>query len=377
MKVRDGTYKLLSSLAYSNKPGKSRDIIFKDGKEHWTIMSDNKKFKLHDPDTGFDAMIAKNKDNVVIAYRGTEMNSLKNAVTVGLKDGITDVNYIVRNRDVKELDLHVELEKGKFHIDFYKQNQFRQADELAKDVQKAYPKATVTLTGHSLAGSMASYAAATNDLHAVTFNGPSVIGLLPKDLKEKAEKGGFDKQIVNYVHPKDSLSSGAINPYKRYIGSAYYIGSSFELENSKNRYNPISRAWGSLAGAGYHNMQHYKFDDFGNIANPILTNVLTGESLATSPRFASAESGTIKVTPADLNELANELESYVPDIESICNTFKQKASVLDDIQITEDVLNDALQQVHQVSGWFAEDTAKMVNNLNAAAASFVEADVLK
>ncbi|MEK1828965.1 hypothetical protein AAAC51_07400 [Priestia megaterium] len=137
------------------------------------------------------------------------------------------------------------------------------------------------MTGHSLAGSMA-YAAAKNDLHAVTFNGPSVIGLLPKDLKEKAEKGGFDKQIVNYVHPKDSLSSGAINPYKRYIGSAYYIGSSFELENSKNRYNPVSRAWGSLAGAGYHGMQHYKFDEFGNVANPILTDVLTGETLATS-----------------------------------------------------------------------------------------------
>ncbi|AUO14174.1 lipase family protein [Priestia megaterium] len=377
MKVRDNTYKVLSSVAYSNNPGKSRTIIYKDRKEKWQIISGNKKFKLHDPDTGFDAMVAKHKDTVVIAYRGTEMNSAKNAVTVGIKDGITDFNYIVRNRPVKELDLHVELEKGKFHVDFYKQNQFRQADELAQEVQKAYPKAKVSLTGHSLAGSMASYAAAKNDLHAVTFNGPSVIGLLPKDLKEKAEKGGFDKQIVNYVHPKDSISSGAINPYKRYIGSAYYIGSSFELENSKNRYNPVSRAWGSLAGAGYHGMQHYKFDEFGNVSNPTLTNVLTGESLATSPRFASADSGTIKVTPVDLKELASELESFVGKVESICNSFKQKASVLDDIQTTEDVLNDVLQRVHHVSGWFAQDTARMVSNLNAAAESFVEADHIK
>ncbi|MEK1828966.1 hypothetical protein AAAC51_07405 [Priestia megaterium] len=65
------------------------------------------------------------------------------------------------------------------------------------------------------------------------------------------------------------------------------------------------------------------------------------------------------------------------EVESICNAFKQKASVLDNIQTTENVLNDVLQRVHYVSSWFAQDTNRMVSNLNAAAESFVEADHLK
>lgn len=51
--------------------------------------------------------------------------------------------------------------------------------------------------------------------------------------------------------------------------------------------------------------------------------------------------------------------------------------MLDGIQISEGVVNEVIGQAHNLSSWFAEDTSRMTNNLNAAAASFVEADVLK
>ncbi|MBY0062071.1 lipase family protein [Priestia aryabhattai] len=375
--IRDRTYRELSGFAYDIKPRKSYIINYEDGKEKWTVIH-NKKFKIHDVDTGFDALVVKNEKNIVIAYRGTEANSIEN-VKQGRAwpDVKTDYTYIVRGKTVDRLGLNIEYDNGELSVDFHEKNQFRQGDKLVQDVKKEYPDHNIKLTGHSLAGSVASYAAAKNNVEAVTFNGPSVINLLPKDLKEKAVKGEFDKQIVNYIHPKDSISSGAVNPYKRYIGSAYYIGSSFDLANSKNRYNPVSRAWGSLAGEGYHAMKHFKFDSVGNLDNPILTNVLTGQSLAQSPRYTSGEMATINVMPEHLINLASELEGYVSRVEELCSSFKRDATMLDGIQISEGVVNEVIGQAHNLSSWFAEDTSRMANNLNAAAASFVEADVLK
>ncbi|TYR78391.1 hypothetical protein FZC66_19755 [Priestia megaterium] len=175
-------------------------------------------------------MVAKNGKNVVVAFRGTQGDkivSLRKGLDEGWKDIVADVDYVVMNKKVNQLGLDVDLNNHKLLIDFHEKNQFRQADKLVKEVKKTYPDYNVSLTGHSLGGALASYSAAVNSVSAVTYNSPSVFGLLPKDMQEDVNKGKYDKQIINCVHPKDAISSGAFNPYKRHIGSTYYAGFGF------------------------------------------------------------------------------------------------------------------------------------------------------
>lgn len=377
--VRDKVYHRLSSVSYLDNLSKEYDIKFVDGKQTWKIIN-NKDMKLHDTSTGFDAMVAKNGKNVVVAFRGTQGDkivSLRKGLDAGWQDVVADVDYVVRNKKVNQLGLDVDLSNHKLSIDFHEKNQFRQADKLVREIKKEYPDCNISLTGHSLGGALASYSAAVNDVSAVTYNSPSVVGLLPKDMQADVNRGKYDKQIINYVHPKDAISSGAFNPYKRHIGSTYYAGFDFELENAETKYNPLSRIKSTVAGDNYHSLKHYIFDDLGNINNPILTNVLTGEAMYQSPRMFSPSLVTIEVTPDHLTDTAKRLQKYLEDMEELCNKLKREASVLDNIKQSEHVLDDVLQSVHDFNGWFSENTSEIIHNLNSASSSFVKADVLK
>jgi predicted esterase YcpF (UPF0227 family) len=377
--IRDETYHKLSGFAYFENPRKKQIINYSDGKQTWETIT-SKKFKLHDPDTGFDAMVSRNDNNIIVAFRGTQGDkivSLRKGLDEGWKDVVADVEYVVMSEKVNKLGLDVDLSNHKLSIDFHEKNQFRQADKLVKEIKKEYPNCNISLTGHSLGGALASYSAAVNDVSAVTYNSPSVVGLLPKDMQADVNKGKYDKQIINYVHPKDAISSGAFNPYERHIGSTYYAGFDFELENAETKYNPLSRLKSTVAEDNYHSLKHYIFDDLGNINNPILTNVLTGETMYQSPRMFSPSMVTIEVTPDHLTDTAKKLQEYLGRMEEICNKLKREASVLDNIKQSEHVLDEVLQSVHDVNGWFSENTSEIVHNLNSASSSFVKADVLK
>jgi len=377
-KIRDKTYHRLSGVAYLDEPNKKYSMIYEDGKEKWNLITD-KSWKLHDTKTGFDATVFKNEKGkkIIVAYRGTEGDKILGR---GFADVKTDAEYIVMHRPVNELGVDVEIKDKKLSIDFHRKNQFRQGDQLVKDVQKKYPDYKVSTTGHSLAGAIATYVAAENDLEAVTFNAPSVVALLPEEKQKKVEKGDYDKSIVNYVNPQDAIGAGALSEYERHIGSTYYIGSSYDLANAGAKQNPVLqsiRLYSSPFGKNYHGLKHFAFDSLGNISNPTLTNALTGAAEYQSPRFFSPEVATINVTPQDLKNNAEDLMAYVPRVEELCNHAKREITMLDNIIESEEVVNEVLQAIHELNGWFSERTNNIASNLNAAADSYVEADVLK
>ncbi|MNJ45366.1 Lipase (class 3) [compost metagenome] len=113
----------------------------------------------------------------------------------------------------------------------YRANQFYQAQELYDAVKKHYPTAEITSTGHSLGGALTQYVAVNNDIQGVTFSAPSVTNLLTDEQLEKLNNGEYDKQVINYVHPSDSVGAGALGEYKRHVGSTYYLNSDFQSAN--------------------------------------------------------------------------------------------------------------------------------------------------
>ncbi|TYR78392.1 hypothetical protein FZC66_19760 [Priestia megaterium] len=150
-----------------------------------------------------------------------------------------------------------------------------------------------------------------------------------------------------------------------------------DLVLAETKYNPLSRLRSTVAGDNYHSLNHYMFDDLGNINNPILTNVLTREIIYQSPRMLSPSLVTIEVTPEHLTDTAKKLQEYLGRIEDLCNELKRKASMLDNIKQSEYVLDEVLESTHDFNRWFSENTSKIVHDLNSAAASFAKADVLK
>lgn len=176
--IRDQVFHELSNIAYDDKLPSKYTVLLEDGKQTWKVTGKD-KFLLNDADTGFDAVVFKNKEDVVISFRGTQGNEL---IGAGWQDVVTDVQYIAAKDKVNEFGLDVNIVDRKLQIDFNKANQFRQADRLVKAVKEKYPDDSVSLTGHSLGGALASYAGAVNNVEAVTFNSPSVVELLPEDL---------------------------------------------------------------------------------------------------------------------------------------------------------------------------------------------------
>ncbi|USK36240.1 lipase family protein [Bacillus sp. F19] len=248
------------------------------------------------------------------------------------------------------------------------------AENLVKGVKEKYPDANISLTGHSLGGALASYVAAMCNVQAVTFNSPSVVGLLPKDMQQEVKEGKYDNQIVNYVNPRDSISAGAFKEYERHIGSTYYIGTLFEYENAE--INPFSRFLKSISEENYHALDHYTFDEYGNINNAVITNVVTGKMSWQSPRFFSNSVASIEVTPRELEDTAERLDAYINRIEDLCNDIKRTANRLDNVKKSEYVVDEVIQSAQQFNVWFSQKTLEIKHNLKSSALAYIEADKL-
>ncbi len=287
--ISDLTYWRLSKQTYKIKQPEVYKINIGDRKEEWKMIK-----KPSNPETGFDATVYKNRNEIIIAYRGTEGND---PLGRGVKDFKTDVD-------------HVALKEGVFNHN--KDNQFLEALDLAAEIKHAYPKANITTTGHSLGGALASFVAAILRLKAVTFSTPSVIDLLPDNIKADAEKGKFDKDIINYIDPRDSIGAGALRAYTRHIGATYMIGSRYEIANADKKNSPFDRFRDTLNI--YHSPDRYKFDMNGNLKAAILTNMLTNKELMYSPRYLG-EGSEIKINPGELLHHAEELKGRISEVE--------------------------------------------------------------
>ncbi|WP_180955112.1 YqiA/YcfP family alpha/beta fold hydrolase [Peribacillus deserti] len=384
--VKDKVYHQLSNAAYNTSHRPKVDVKIGSEIQTWTQVKNN-KFVTHD-NTGFDAKVFERKGEIVIAFRGTEKTRLQ--------DIVTDAAYIANTKAKPDVALpwldkvdkyditekmakvasripHPAAQAAAVALPHLKQNQFDSAEQLVKQVKKEYPNAHVSVTGHSLGGAEAGYTGAVCDVEAVTFNAPSVVHLLPEDMQKKVKKGYYDRQIVNYVNPKDSVGAGAIHPYERHIGSTYYIGTKFALENANS--TVLGRARDSFTGPARHHLRHFLFDNVGNINNPLLMNALSGHFEYQSPRFGG-ETATIDLTPGHLGDLSTKLLEASQGVEDATNKIKKIAYSMDRIKIYAGLQNDVLQESHFFYSWFDHQTNKMANDMKSAKDLFVKADKL-
>ncbi|MDN4071789.1 lipase family protein [Fictibacillus terranigra] len=374
-RVRDEVYNTLSNASYQPTMEKRLKIPLKDGEQVWKVIAKD-KYIQHDDYTGFDATIYKKEsktkhgqDELIIAYRGTEPNRWYGN---GANDIYTDIVNIAGKKKIDHFDVSFYAYDGKLDIDLKPKNQFTLAERLAKDLKKDHPKAHITLTGHSLGAGLAGFVAAKHGFEAVTFNAPDVTHLLPDDLQAEVKAGKFDDKIINYVNPKDSIGSGAVVEYDGHIGSTYYIGPAYEIQNKDQ--NPFYRAWQSIAGEKNHNLFHFKFDRYGNLNNPIMVNAATGESIWQSPRYYSSEAATIDVTPEHLKNTARDLKQFSHEVEAECQKIRGLVYTLDAIQTQEHVLNQVVHSSSDFSFWFNEKTNSLCKTLETKALAFAEAD---
>ncbi|PZT53241.1 lipase family protein [Paenibacillus silvae] len=298
----------------------------------WTIVEPEGAM-LHDTNgSGFDATVFYNEEHnqVIIGYRGTEPPD--RPIWSVLTDWETDLSDVVGNRAKNLEKTHNYMERHKEEIaslplhqqlpfiqeeERYQNNQFVQAMNLFEKVKEEYPTADISTTGHSLGGAQAEYVAIRNGVSSTSYNPPSIVHLLPDDLQEKVQNGDYLKTNVAYVHPGDTVGSGVKNA-DQHVGSTYYINSTFE---EANRYETIpiflpkrretwweqalfGNKWSTefirfpsisgeqsvlskfldsmLVGQKAHSMDHFSFDEDGNISNPLYT--LDGRRVDGQPR---------------------------------------------------------------------------------------------
>lgn len=151
-----------------------------------------------DPSTGFAAIALQKDDQIVISFRGTEIK----------KDDEIDLKN----------DRIMWIEK-KFPP------QLECAKEFIKTIE-SNPKLKnkdITLTGHSLGGSLAQFLSAMYGYKAVAFNPYGIKNILDKyNLKYK------EGNIINYCSKGDIITS---------INSNNHIGKIYEMEPNSKEFN--------------------------------------------------------------------------------------------------------------------------------------------
>ncbi|MGG4103984.1 lipase family protein [Paenibacillus lautus] len=365
--VDDETYRLMSEAAYLDL--KKEDTV--EDLPGWEVLEDYKSNSI----SGFDAVTFYNKETnqAVIAYRGTEAGKdLSHALPDYLADADIGIEEIKRKipefrppwadhvDKVKEVtgindvtdwfgEQSRQIDKK---TDIWGTNQLYQAEDYALEMKEKYKDVDFTLTGHSLGGANAQYAAAYTGMSAVTFSAPSVIGSLSPEARRKAENGEFDSQITNFVHPGDIIGSGALGGFDGHVGSTYYIDSSYKDAN--DGLSIKEKIDNTLGGPNYHQLDRYRFED-GYISNPLydgatgkvvdspripahsdllfglggpLSNLGLGlgGSLAAIAGSAGGSAGTIQVTPTELRSVAEKWRAHAHQSDAELQGIRQRLS---------------------------------------------------
>ncbi|MGG3509362.1 hypothetical protein ABES58_28350 [Paenibacillus lautus] len=365
--VDDETYRLMSEAAYLDL--KKEDTV--EDLPGWEVLEDYKSNSI----SGFDAVTFYNKETnqAVIAYRGTEAGKdLSHALPDYLADADIGIEEIKRKipefrppwadhvDKVKEVtgindvtdwfgEQSRQIDKK---TDIWGTNQLYQAEDYALEMKEKYKDVDFTLTGHSLGGANAQYAAAYTGMSAVTFSAPSVIGSLSPEARRKAENGEFDSQITNFVHPGDIIGSGALGGFDGHVGSTYYIDSSYKDAN--DGLSIKEKIDNTLGGPNYHQLDRYRFEN-GYISNPLydgatgkvvdspripahsdllfglggpLSNLGLGlgGSLAAIAGSAGGSAGTIQVTPAELRSVAEKWRAHAHQSDAELQGIRQRLS---------------------------------------------------
>ena len=145
---------------------------------------------VRNPQTGFYADVLVGKDDVIIAFRGTELFS---------KDTFNDV-AMARSRIPA---------------------QTRDALDLYNKVKMEYPDKEIVLIGHSLGGSLADIVGALNGELAVSFNAYGVRDLFNENAVIQEDN------IVNYVNTQDAITV---------VNGENHIGEIYSVPNLENNF---------------------------------------------------------------------------------------------------------------------------------------------
>ncbi|ETT32425.1 hypothetical protein MHI48_02220 [Paenibacillus sp. FSL H7-0942] len=418
-RIDDETYRLMSELAYENA---------KAGTEYanlpgWQVLEDTHGNGY----SGFDAVTFYNPETgqAVISYRGTEgsagwdrkgpdfladgqiaipelgrkIEQSTDFTPDWLSGGIQKVKDVTGlthlDNAVGELDRQIDKKLNPFP------NQMYEAEDYAKDMQNKYKNLDFSLTGHSLGGGNAQYAAAHTGMTAVTFSAPSVISSLTPSLKRKAEEGGFDNQIVNFGHPGDFVASGFFGGYDRHVGSMYYINSNYkDMNDNMSMGDKMGNTFG---GKEYHDLKQYQFEN-GYISND-LYDPTTGEKINKTPREPSnimteladvmrsfgvqtnkmvagvgsvgGASGLIQVTPEELKSVASRWKQNAQQCNAELNQVRTRmAQYLHTSRSRrlEPIVTQLDASIHELGTWHMKHTSQFLNFIDEKADAFRQAD---
>jgi hypothetical protein len=419
--ITDQVYQRMSDAAY-NDFEKGIEV---EGLTGWEVLD-----QKHNS-SGMDAVTFYNPDTkqAVIAFRGTEGSSTIDRKAPDLKADVLNIGLpeigatINRAFDDLRFPLEKEISKGienslglpqlqdwlgntqkNISKGLRFENQLYEAEDYVKEMQSKYPDADFTLTGHSLGGANAQYAAVYTGIDAVTFSAPTVVASLTPDMRRKAEEGAFDRQVTNFIHPGDFIASGMLGGYERHVGSTFVINSNYNDFNASYGLNALGKYNDTLDGPGYHDMKHYSFDDDGYINNPLYDEI-TGERVSFSPRkpsdhnildhareawdtltkgFKSVVSvvggysaGTIELTPEELKEIAAKWSRQAQDMsrtfERIQRNFFEYTESSHSQRLVP-IVWDLQMSIKQLDEWHLEHTSDLVDYIQNKADLFIQAD---
>lgn len=210
MSLQPTDYALLSQASYSDPEVEARGPS---GVKYKRIELDGKWYRpiahADNPSTGFQATAYERLDSsheVVIAYRGTEFDREPR------QDGKADVAMAVDNVNPQIPDAMAFT---------------RQVVDLAKsNADYGHYPLNVTVTGHSLGGTLAEIAACEYKLRGATFNAYGAAGLMPG-----IPEGGSD--VIDYVRATDVVSAAS-----RHYGTVHEYATQADID--------------ALARHGYH-----------------------------------------------------------------------------------------------------------------------------
>ncbi|MCP1186532.1 hypothetical protein [Paenibacillus sp. 1781tsa1] len=416
--ITDLVYKKMSQEAYKDyETGKKIGVL-----PGWEVLD-----QKHNS-SGMDAVTFYNPETkqAVIAFRGTEGSAPLERAYPDLKTDVLNIGLpeikatfdrkynpwpeswggVIQGTEdalgITWLNNLMGDTRKRMSKDIGPDNQLYEAEDYVKELQGKYPDADFTLTGHSLGGANAQYAAVYTGLDAVTFSAPTVVASLTPEMRRKAEEGAFDGQVTNFIHPGDFIASGMLGGYERHVGSTLVIDKNYDDFNAS--YGAVDKIKDTLGGPGYHDMKHYSFDEDGYIDNTLYDEI-TGEQVSYSPRKPSDHNildhareawdtlskgfksvvnvvggysaGTIELTPEELKEIAGKWSRQAQDMsrtfERIQRNFFEYTESSHSQRLVP-IVWDLQMSIKQLDEWHLEHTTDLVDYIQNKADLFIQAD---